>query len=210
MARGDLNATSFVILGILASGDRSAYEISNIIGRGIGEVWPLAERQRYNAPKKLVEFGFASVRTAATGKRTRSVYSITPAGEDALRQWLTQLPSPSALEFEGVVRLVLAQQGTIEDLRANLAEVAEQARASRDQFLRHAETMRGAAPSFPERQHLLALANRFTITHFTAMAEWADWALAETETWTDTISPATTHAERTMEILDESIRDATN
>lgn len=210
MARGDLNASSFVVLGILATSDHSAYDISNIIGRGIGEVWPLAERQRYNAPKKLVEHGLATARTEATGKRTRTVYSITPEGRDALREWLAQPPAPSALEFEGSVRLAVADQGTIEDLRLNLTTIAEQSRRTRDLFLRHAETMRGPAASFPARGHLLALANRQMVSHFTAMAEWAEWALAETETWDDTVSPATTHHERTMEILDETIREATD
>jgi PadR family transcriptional regulator AphA len=210
VGRGDLNATSFVILGILASSDHSAYDIANIIGRGIGEVWPLAERQRYNAPKKLVEFGYATARTEATGRRTRTVYSITPAGHDALREWLSRPPAPSALEFEGSVRLAVADQGTIEDLRLNLVTIAEQSRRSRDLFVRHAETMSGPAASFPARGHLLALANRQMISHFNAMAEWADWALAETETWDDTVSPATTHRERTMEILQESIREGTD
>jgi PadR family transcriptional regulator, regulatory protein AphA len=210
VARGDLNGTSFVVLGILASGDFSAYDISNIIGRGVGEVWPLAERQRYNAPKKLVEFGYATARTEATGKRTRTVYSITPAGRDALREWLARPPAPSELEFEGGVRLVMADEGTIEDLRLNLATIAEQSRRTKDLFVRHAVTMSGPAASFPARGHLLALANRQMVVHFKAMADWADWALAETETWDDTVSPATTHRERTMEILAESIREGTD
>jgi len=210
VARGDLNATSFVVLGILASGDHSAYDIANLIGRGIGEVFPLAERQRYNAPKKLVEHGYATARTEATGKRTRTVYSITPEGVHALQEWLAQMPSPAALEFEGAVRLILAEQGTIEDLRATLTTIGDQARQTRDLFVRHAHTMRGPDAVFPERKHLLALANRFMISHFTTMADWADWALAETETWADTTSPATTHRERTMEILDESIRAGTD
>lgn len=210
MARGDLNATSFVVLGILASSDHSAYDIANIIGRGIGEIWPLAERQRYNAPKKLVELGYATSRTEATGRRTRTVYSITPSGAEALREWLAQPPSPSALEFEGAVRVVLGEQGTLEDLRANLVVIAEQSRRTRDLFAGHAETMRSPAASFPDREHLLALANRFMISHFNVMADWAEWALAETETWSDTVSPATTHRERTREILEESIREATD
>lgn len=206
MARDELNATSFVILGILASGEHSAYDIAKVMGAGIGEVWPLAERQRYNAPKKLVELGFASARTEATGRRTRTIYSITPAGAEALREWLTHVPSRSALEFEGLVRVLVAEQGSIDDLRANLAAIAEQSRESRDLFVRHASTMRSAAASFPEREHLLALANRFMIDHFTVMADWAEWALAETNTWTDSVTPASTGHERTLEILDESIR----
>ncbi len=210
MARGDLNATSYVILGILASGEHSAYDIAKFMGAGMGEVWPLAERQRYNAPKKLVELGYASVRTEATGRRNRTIYAITPEGAAALRQWLTQTTSRAALEFEGLVRVLVGEQGTIDDLRANLETIAAQARESRELFVQHARTMRGAEASFPEREHLLALANRYMVDHFGLMADWAEWALAETESWADTTSPATTHHDRTMEILDGSIRAGTD
>lgn len=210
MARGELNATSYVILGILASGEHSAYEIASFLGAGMGELYPLAERQRYNAPKKLVQLGLAAARTEATGKRTRTVYSITPPGVAALREWLTQQPSPFAMEFEGMIRVLVAEQGTIEDLRHNLTAIGEQAREKREVFVRHAETMRSADASFPQREHVLALANRFMVDHFTLVADWADWALAEAESWGDTTSPATTHHERTIEILDESIRRSTS
>jgi len=46
VAQGDLNTTSYVILGLLASRDWSAYEIAAQVGRGVAEVWPRAERQR--------------------------------------------------------------------------------------------------------------------------------------------------------------------
>ncbi len=209
MARDELNATSFVILGILVSRDHSAYEIANFLGAGMGELYPLAERQRYNAPKKLVELGHATARTEATGKRTRTVYSITPTGIEALRGWLAQQPSPAAMEFEGMIRVLVAEQGTIDDLRSNLAAIGEQARAKREIFVRHAQTIRSEHASFPEREHLFALASRFMVDHFTLVADWSDWALAETESWSDTTTPATTHHERSAEVLDETIRRGT-
>ena len=55
--------------------------------------------------------------------------------------------------------------------------------------------------TYPEREHLFALANKYVIGHFTQMADWASWALEEIETWNDTISPASTHHEETVGIL---------
>jgi PadR family transcriptional regulator AphA len=52
----------------------------------------------------------------------------------------------------------------------------------------------------------MTLANRFMIGHFTHISDWAEWALTETDTWSDTTSPATTHRERSCAILEESLQ----
>lgn len=206
MVQGDLNTTSYLVLGLLVSRDWSAYEIAEQVGRGVAEVWPRADRQRYNAPKRLLERGLVSARTEAVGKRrSRTVYSITPAGREALSAWLTTQSRPPALEIESLIRLMFAEQGTAEDLQANLRSLRDQACRSRSLFVSHAETILGTGGIFPERIHLMTLANRFMVDHFTNMIDWAEWALAETENWPDTATPAVTHLDRSREILEENI-----
>jgi PadR family transcriptional regulator AphA len=202
MAQGDLTTTSYLVLGMLVDRDLSAYEVAAQIGKGLAEVWPRAERQGYNIPKRLLEQGMVTARTEATGRRERTVYSITPAGRDALRSWLASEPSAAALEFEGLVRLLVVDQGSLEDIQATLRSVIDQCRAKRQIFVFHARTMlEPETATFPEREHGLALANRFMIGHYTHMIEWAGWALDEIATWSDTASPRQTHHERTQEIL---------
>jgi DNA-binding PadR family transcriptional regulator len=206
VAQGDLTTTSYLILGMLTSRDWSAYEIAAQVGRGLDEVWPRADRQRYNAPKRLLEKGLVTARTEATGKRERTVYSITAAGRQALTDWLATESRPPALEFEGMVRVILADQGSIDDLRANLETMRAQAIEKRSIFLLHAETMLSDdRSSFPERRHVLTLGNRFMLDHFTHVAEWADWALEQIESWPDTASPADTHRPQVTAILEESL-----
>lgn len=206
MAQGDLNTTSYLILGMLASRDWSAYEIAAQVGRGHAELWPRADRQRYNAPKRLLEKGLVTARTEATGKRERTVYSITAAGRQAVTEWLATESRPSALEFEGMIRVILANEGSIEDLRTNLETMRDQARQKRSIFVRHAETMLNEdGGTFPERQHVLVLANRFMLDHFTQIAEWAEWALEQTGSWPDTTTPASTHRAQSRAILQESL-----
>ncbi|MGU3435024.1 PadR family transcriptional regulator [Actinomycetes bacterium M1A6_2h] len=207
MAQGDLNTTSYLILGLLVSRDWSAYEIAEQVGRGVAEVWPRADRQRYNTPKRLVERGLITARTESVGEvRSRTVYSITQAGRDALTEWLATESRPPALEFEGVIRLMVAEQGSIEDLRANFETLRDHAARTRALFVQHAERLSEPdGGTFPERVHLMTLANKFMLDHTSNMIEWAEWALAETQTWPDTSSPATTHTERTREILADAI-----
>jgi len=187
---------------LLVERDWSAYEIAAQMDSGLAEVWPLVERQRYNVPKKLVEHGLATARTESVGRRGRTIYSITPAGTQALRDWLATECRPPSLAFEGNIRTLLAVEGSIEDLRATLETTRDQAVASRRVFLGHATALADPPePIFPEREHLLVLANRFMVGHFTHIIEWAEWALAEIEAWPDTTSPAVSAHERSMEIL---------
>jgi DNA-binding PadR family transcriptional regulator len=202
MAQGDLTTTSYLVLGMLVDRDLSAYEIAAQVGKGLAEVWPRAERQRYNTPKRLLEQGMVTARTEATGRRERTVYSITDEGREALSAWLATDPAAAALEFEGLIRLLVVDQGTVEDVQATLRTVIEQAKTKRQIFVFHAQTMlEPDVATFPEREHGMALANRFMIGHYTHIIEWAQWALAETETWSDTVTPRRTHHERTQEIL---------
>lgn len=205
-----LTTTSFLILGVLAGRDWSAYELAEQLGRGVTELWPRADRQLYNAPKALVAEGLVTARKEATGERQRTVYSITDAGREALRDWLaTEKVAPSALEFEGMIRVLLADEGTVEDLRQNLRTMADQARGARDLFVGHARFMLATdGGTHPDRLHLFAMVNTFTVAHFSNILDWAEWALAEIEDWPDTVTPATTQTARARAALEWSIRRA--
>lgn len=198
--------TGYLILGLLSTRDWSAYDIVSQAGKGLSEVWPRVDRQLYNAPKRLVEHGYATSRTEAVGRRKRTVYSITPAGREALRTWLAQESAPPSLEFEGMVRVFFADQGSIEDLRANLELMLAHAQESATMFARHAAFMlTHDGGTVPEHHHLTTLANRFMIEHFQQIADWARWALEETASWPDTGSPLRTHHDETVRILTENV-----
>lgn len=200
-----LPTTGYLILGMLAERDWTAYELAEQIGKGATEVWPRANRQLYNAPKRLVADGLASAHTEATGRRTRTRYSITEAGRAELREWLATAPAPPALEFEGMVRVLVADEGSLDDLRATLVTIEEQARASRALFVSHARVMLESGGTFTTRRHLMALANLFMVGHFAHIVDWVAAALEETESWDDTVSPAETHDEETADVLRRAI-----
>ena len=182
-----LTTTSYLILGMLTSRDWSAYELAEQIAKGVTDVWPRASRQLYNAPKQLVDLGLLTAVQQHRGRRVRTVYSITPAGREELRRWLESDAKPPSLEFEAMIHVVLADQGSLEDLKRTLQHVIEQATEARQAFERRDEHIRATdGGSFPERQHLFKLSSAFMIGHFTHLAEWATWALAEVETWPDT------------------------
>ena len=205
MAR--LTTTAYLILGLLADRDWSAYELAEQIGKGVTELWPRAGRQLYNVPKRLVAEGLATAQNEATGQRNRTVYSITPAGRAALRTWLATPTAPPALEFEAMIRVLLAPSGTLDDLRTTLDTMGEQARESRDLFVSHARYMlEHDGGTYPERRHLLALANLFMVEHFSNIVKWSRLALEQTEDWDETVAPAQTDPDQSIAILERSIR----
>ncbi|WP_203581407.1 PadR family transcriptional regulator [Microbacterium hibisci] len=199
--------TGYLTLGLLAAGDRSAYQLAEQLGRGVGELWPSADRGRYAVLGRLHEAGYVATRQEYTGKRARTIYSLTAAGREALAAWLTTPARTPTLEFEGMVRVLLSDQGSIDDLRRTLAQTREQALANRELFARYAAYISTTGGTFPERRHLFALANTFMIGHYDHIVAWADWAEQQVESWPDTVTPATTHEEQVREMLSPG-RDA--
>jgi PadR family transcriptional regulator, regulatory protein AphA len=183
------STTSQMILGLLALRPWSTYELAKQAQRSLEWFWPRAERKLYDEPKRLVAAGLASSERQMTGARPRTVYTITRKGRTALRRWLSEPPAPPTLEFEGMVKVFLADGGTLEQLRATLVTIAETADARRDQLRQNVEEALGPDTAFPERQHLNSLGVRFHLDHEQLVSDWARWALLQTEEWVSTTDP---------------------
>jgi PadR family transcriptional regulator AphA len=203
-----LTPTSYTILGLLAMGERSGYQVTKHVRRGLGQLWPRAERQLYNDPKRLVETGYVTATRERVGHRGRTIYSITRSGRAALRRWLASPSRPPALEFEGMVRVLFAEQGTIEQLRATLQGIADQAEATRAEYAGWAAFMVDDGGDYPTRMHTNALVMRFMMGHFTHLIDWANWALDATRDWPDTKTPAQTWAAEASAIYRDAVRHA--
>ncbi|MGH9271395.1 MAG: PadR family transcriptional regulator, partial [Ilumatobacteraceae bacterium] len=162
-----LTPPSYTILGLLALRDWSGYQVTKQVRRGLGQLWPRAERQLYNDPKRLVEAGYVTATRERVGQRQRTIYSITRRGRLALQRWLDTEARPPTMEFEGMLRVLFAEQGTIEQLRTTLTGIAEQAEATRAEYAGWAAYMVDDGGAYPTRMHTNALAMRFMIDHLT-------------------------------------------
>jgi PadR family transcriptional regulator AphA len=121
-----LTTTSYAILGHLALQPWTMYDLAQQMRRNVHFFFPRAESQVYAEPKRLVELGLASADTEMTGKRPRTVYSITDAGREELSRWLaTPLSKGPLLEFEALLRVMFAPFGREEDLASTLQQVRE-------------------------------------------------------------------------------------
>src|SRR5580704_4331635 len=152
---------SYAILGLLAIRDWTTYELARQMERGVGDIWTAARSMVYSEPKRLARLGLVQARTEAVGRRTRTWYSITPAGLTALDGWLAEPGAPPAMQFEGLLKVLLADPAQPGTLNASLTEAIKWA----DELqgvgrMVAAEYAAGRGP-FQERARLVALAFAF-------------------------------------------------
>ena len=187
---GKLTTSSYAILGLLALRPWTTYELAKQMAVSLRNFWPRAESKLYEEPKKLVGHGLANVRTDPVGRRPRSVYSITPAGRDALRDWLEEPGAGPALEFEALVKVFFAEQGTKAQLVANLTRIAEEQRARVVTDATWARNYIEGRVAFPERLGVLSLVGPLQAALNQAILRWAEESLEEVTGWPDHLRDA--------------------
>ena len=189
MSRSALTTTSFAILGLLAIQPWSTYELAQLMRRSLHFIWPRAESNLYAEPKRLVDAGLVAAEVGWNGDRKRTVYSITPEGRAALRDWLADEPPSQRLESEAALRVLYGNLGAKEDLLAAIARIAADADASIRHFCDLGEEYASGDGRFPERIHVNALLLTLMVEQARASARWARWAAEEVERWADTTTP---------------------
>lgn len=179
-------ATSFALLGLLGLQPWTAYELVAQAKRSLHHFWPRSEAHLYAELKRLVERGHAEAEVVEGRRRQRTRYTITPAGRAALMDWLGTEPAPPIIEVEALLRLLLADQGTIKDLRAALETTARQARELRAGSLALCEELLSTGGPFPERLHLTERVAALYGEFLLLVIRWCDETSDEVETWPDT------------------------
>jgi PadR family transcriptional regulator, regulatory protein AphA len=199
-----LTTTSYAILGQLVPRPATTYELAKRMQRNLHYFWPRAESRIYDEAKRLVRGGLARAEKSYTGKRARTIYSITPAGREALAEWLAG-PAPRwfALETEGLLRLFVGNLGSRDDLVA----AVEGMRSEAEEMLRIGKVVAkdylAGDSEFQEQVHIRALVFDFLAEFGLGMLAWAERSLSELEGWDD-LSPDG-KAERALELMASQI-----
>jgi DNA-binding PadR family transcriptional regulator len=179
-----LTTTSYAILGHLAMQPWTMYELARQMRRNVHFFYPRAESQVYAEPKRLTALKLATSSTVNVGRRRRTVYEITPAGRDALSEWLAApVAKGPLLEFEGLLRVLLAPFGGVQDLLSTL----DQVRSEIGGLLQMSATIRGEylagrAP-FQRYAPSRAMIHDF-LTNFAVLVEsWAERSMDSARRW---------------------------
>jgi len=178
-----LTTTSYLMLGLLSLRSWSTYELAQQMRRSTRFYWPRAESKIYDEPKKLVEHGLATAMREYAGKRPRTVYAITTEGRKALRRWLAEPGRGPLVEFEGLVKVLFAEQGSREELLATLASIRAEAEEARRHHVGLATDLAQTGGPFPERLHVNALVFQLMWEQTQMLLRWVAWAEQEVVTW---------------------------
>lgn len=202
-------ATSFALLGLLGIQPWGAYELVAQARRSLHYFWPRSEAHLYAELKRLVERGHAEAEVVHGLRRPHTRYTITPAGRAALEDWLGTEPAPPSLEIEGLLRVLLADQGTTKDLRTAIETTAHQARQLRSEGAALVEELLNTGGPFPQRLHLTERVSAFYGEFLLLLIRWCDETSAEVETWPNTrdIGLTTSGQQRLEQLLTRARQD---
>jgi DNA-binding PadR family transcriptional regulator len=118
----ELTPTGRVILGMIAFGRESGYEIKQLVDRSTRHFWAASYGQIYPELRRLEQQGLITGRSEPSGARARTVYQLTESGRNALRHWLgSDAEHLYELRDEGMLRLFfsdLAPDTRIDNVRA--------------------------------------------------------------------------------------------
>jgi PadR family transcriptional regulator, regulatory protein AphA len=166
----DKGRTKFLILGLLAEGPRSGYEIRQITLKRFKFFWSESFGQIYPCLERLeLEGAIEKLGSAGRGKTT---WAITEAGRRSLSAWLSVDAQPETARFEAILKYYFSwagpEEGRLRLLRAYLDR--------QERNLAELELFRQELLSVPDPQgnHDLALDSiELGIATYRAWGEWA-------------------------------------
>jgi DNA-binding PadR family transcriptional regulator len=183
-------ATSYAVLGLLALREWTTYELAQQMKRSFSYFWPRAERRIYDEPKRLAQAGYALPRREVVGRRPRTCWTITERGREALRHWLGEpLSTPLTMEFEGMLKVFLCENGSKKQLLQTLDAIRADAVARREQLAAMSAEIVTDTGRFPEREHINALTMEYMVQVSELTARWAEEAAGLAAGWRSTASP---------------------
>jgi PadR family transcriptional regulator AphA len=123
--------TECAVLGLLARGPKSGYDLKRAIDNSVGYFWGPAKSQIYAVLPSLVEAGYATSRKVAQTRRPdKQVYRITALGRAALRRWIEETPaSPTPDRNPFLLKIFLGEHASpeiiLQQVRARRAEMEQ-------------------------------------------------------------------------------------
>ncbi len=153
-----LSSTSHVILGMLAQGPRSGYDIKQYVDKSTRHFWAASYGQIYPDLKRLADAGLVEGESTPSGGRQRIVFSITETGRAALHEWLTSPAEPLAeIRDEALLKIFFADLLTLEETAAVLRTKRAIHQRTLDQLESQVEPARASRAAMSLRPMPMAL-----------------------------------------------------
>lgn len=171
------NRTEYAILGLLAQGPTTGYDLKKLVEERLSHFWNESFGHLYPILARLHRRGWVRKRTrTAKGRPSRNEYSLTEAGRTALREWFWEPLLPLPPRNELLLRIFLGRSAPSGALAQSVAAY----RAQRTEDLRTLEyiakqlaTDAADSPDYPQWEMTL----RAGILAARAALAWCDETL---------------------------------
>jgi PadR family transcriptional regulator AphA len=166
------STTELAVLGLIAFGPSSGYDLSRTAARSIGHMWAPSRSQIYKILPRLVAAGYVRSREVEQhGRPDKAVYRITPAGRAALRRWIEEVePDPQGGNGTFLLKIFF---GWSASAAAALAQLDAYRVVLAGRLAEFEQTEAGLARDEPVHSRV---ALRHGIIRARATLEWADEA----------------------------------
>ena len=172
-----LSTTEFAILGLLASGEHSGYDLKKAAEAGIGYVWTAAKSQVYAVLPRLVDGGLATAKQVRQERLPdKQVYRITERGEKAFLAWLEEPVDYSSSRSPFLLKVFFGAKMSNEAVRAHVSRKREAAAKDLAEYRKIENQIKGE-----ERSYFGYATLRWGIAEARAWIRWADGFLEELE-----------------------------
>jgi DNA-binding PadR family transcriptional regulator len=162
------------LLGLLADGPASGYDLLKIFDRSLAFIWPATQSQLYGELNRLAEDGLIVV--SDEGPRRRKEYTITPDGRAELEHWLTDVEPDRVRRNDAMLRVFFLGSLRPEQAKAYLEREAA-VNEDLEQLLRDIARDTNWDESAFDRYGRIVLESGIRYAH--TQAEWARWAAGE-------------------------------
>ena len=178
------------LLGLLADGPASGYDLLKVFDRSLAFVWPATQSQLYGELNRMADDGLIVV--SHQGPRGRKDYSITGEGRAELEHWITDVEPDRVRRNDAMLRVFflgavgpeqakayLEREAAVhEDLERLLATIARDTELDTDDFNRYGHLVIESGQRYAHAQ-----------------AQWARWAAAQVD-HVDTVDASETPSAR--------------
>src|SRR5215831_8904029 len=180
----NLPTTSYILLGMLSAQKQSKYDLKLLLDKQIHHVyWSPAKSQIYGELRRLEQAGLATMtEVEQTNRPDKRLYRITPAGREALQQWLAN-PDVEPDVFKSPLLLhlffghLLPRQALIAQFERRQQKLAAELEGyeKREQEVRDSIQAPGAEANLP----FLLLTLQYQRSILQAALQWTTEAVAQ-------------------------------
>lgn len=123
------------ILGFLNYRPYSGYDLKKIFDRSVRHFWPADRSQIYRTLAQMSAAGWVEIEVVHQETRPdRKMYHITPAGQEALREWLVTPLLPEPNRSAEMIQVFFAAQLSDEEILGMFERTAAMMRAGLEQY----------------------------------------------------------------------------